>query len=326
MKVFFSFLLCSLFFNNIYSQYDANHGKIFTSLEEALHEDPLRVYYLDLKQKDISVFPKEVLRFEHLIHLNLAHNSIRNLDGIDLSMMTDLEEIILYDNKLRIFPYETLDQVPNLKILDIGENDIKALEAPLSKLRYLEKLDLSGNRIATIDQDIVLPYLASIKLERNYLHEFPVFLLKAKKLSHLNVYGNQLKTIPESLNTFSKLNYLNIGDNPISNISEAISLRKLNTLILDWIDLSKEELNIDFITNSNKLEILSMEHCQLSTIPSFVFSLRQLKELSILNNEIRSIDTQLFNHKKLSKCWLSGNYIEVEDIITLQKKCVTLYL
>jgi len=320
MKVFYLFLFSFILANTLSGQYDANHNKVFHSLEEALEENPTRVYYLDLKQKELKTFPKEVLQFTNLIHLNLAHNSIRSLDGVDLSMLTDLEDIILYDNDIRIFPYEALAKATNLKILDLGENDLKAIDENINQLKYLEELELSGNRIATIAENVKLRYLTSIKLDRNYLHDFPSFIFKASKLAHLNLYGNQLTAIPETLNTLSKINYLNIGDNPLQSIAANIKLRKLKTLIVDWVDLSKPALNIDFAKRSTAIETLSMEHCQLVEIPSFVFALRKLKEFSILNNEIRRIDTKIANNKKLIKCWVSGNYIEDKHLLALQQK------
>jgi len=317
-----SFTTCILLFLSLslLGQHDSNKGKVFHSLEEALKQHPSRVYYLDLKQQDLKTFPKEVLQFTNLIHLNLAHNKIESLEGLDLSMLEDLEELILYDNKFRFFPYAELDTAPNLLVIDLGENDLKALDDQINTLRFLESLDLSGNRISDISNEIKLPFLKTLALERNYIDEFPDFVQQSPKLRSLNIYGNNIKVIPKDINELSKLKHLNIGDNPLETIDQSITLRKLKTLILDWVDLSKPGLDIGFIQKSTLLETLSTEHCNLSGIPEEVFKLRQLKEFSILNNEIVQIDDRLLKSRKLSKLWIGGNQISDPELANLKKK------
>lgn len=300
-------------------QYDENRSIVFTSLESALHENPARVYYLDLKQKELSHFPEEILAFENLIHLNLAHNTIKSLDGIDLSSLKDLESIILYDNKLRVFPYAALSTAPNLREIDLGENDLKSIDALINRFRFLEDLDVSGNRIATTAENIKLPFLKKLNIERNYLHEFPAFLKASPRLEVLNLYGNQIDNIPGDLQQLSKLNYLNLGDNPIKKVNENIKLRKLKTLILDWVDLSSSTLFSELIQQATFLEILSMEHCHLQNIPQEVLNLRRLREISFLNNELRHVDPSIFKNKKLNKIWLGGNRISEQKIVELKR-------
>lgn len=320
MKIFqLTFLFLSSTFW-AYGQMDKNKGKVFTSLEEALHQNPLRVYYLDLKQKNLKVFPREILQFKNLIHLNLAHNQLSSLEGIDFSELKDLEEIILYDNDFLFFPYEALDNAPNLITIDLGENDLKSIDQNLNQLRFIENIDLSGNRISFVGSDIVLPFLKSLNIERNYLNDFPGFVLQSGKMEMLNIYGNNIRNIPETINRISKLKHLNLGDNPLEEISKNIRLRKLQILILDWVDLSKESLNIQFIENSSLLETLSMEHCSLTEIPQEIFTLRKLKELSLLNNELVTINPDLSNNKKLSKVWVGGNRIDAGDVATIKQK------
>ncbi len=303
---------------SLYGQYDGNKGIVFTSLESALKEIPSRVYYLDLKQKDLQEFPKEVLQFNNLIHLNLAHNNIKNLDGIDLSSLISLESIILYDNKFRFIPYEVLGSARNLRQIDLGENDLKSLDASINQIRFLENIDLGGNRITTTAKNIKLPFFKKLNIERNNLSAFPDFLQFCPRLESLNVYGNNIRFVPERLNTNSKLDYLNIGDNPLQNINKNIKLRKLKTLILDWIDLSEDSLSLNIIEQASFLEILSLEHCNLNTIPKELNKLKRLKELSLLNNELTGIDKQFLKKKKLSKLWLGGNQISESNIKELK--------
>lgn len=303
-------LIIILGYTPVNCQYDNNKSKVFSSLEEALNTDKTRVYYLDLKQQELTHFPKEILSFENLIHLNLAHNQLSDLEQIDFSGLKDLEEIILYDNEFKAFPYDALDSAPNLQIIDLGKNEISDLGTALNSLRFLEKIDLSNNRIITIAKDIKLPYLRSITLERNYLSAIPDFVFESSKLSTLNLFGNSISEIPTSLNQLSKLEMLNIGDNPITYISEEIRLRRLEKLILDWIDLSSDRVSVDFIRSSTLLKSLSLEHCNLEAVPKPVFTLRRLQELSLLHNEIYSLPKALRQQKRLKKVWIGGSLIE----------------
>ena len=320
MKALYSFLLIAFFSNVLIAQYDENKEKVFTSIEEAMQEDPLRVYYLDLKQQDLTAFPKEILQFEKLIHLNLAHNKIENLEGVDLSFLKDLKEIVLYDNKFRFFPYEILDQAKELHSIDLGENDLKEINEKLNQLQFIENIDLSGNRISKVSKNIKLPFLKTLNIERNYLNEFPEFIFHSQKLLSLNLYGNNIEVIPLEVNVLSKIKHLNIGDNPIKSIDSNISLRKLKTLILDWVDLSDRKMDLNIIEKASSLEILSMEHCSLSEIPEEVYNLRKLEEFSVLNNELITINDQIIRNKKLSKIWIGGNKIAASDIVVIKQK------
>ncbi len=310
------FLVCSVL---SFAQFDKNKEILFEDLEVASKENPLRVYHLDLSNQGLKEFPEKILEFENLIYLNLGYNEISNLNDLDFYSLKKLEHLDLYGNKIKVFPYETLDKAKNLLTINLAENEISEIDNQLNRLRFLEELDLSGNRILKTAEDIKLPFLTTLKLDQNYLTETPSFIFQSLKLEHLNLYGNSIKIISKEFRVFPKLKYLNIGDNPLEYISDAFAYRKLNTLILDWIDFSNNNLKLDFIQKSSRLEILSMEHCNLTEIPESVFTLRRLKEFSVLNNELLHVNKKITGNKNLVKLWLGGNNIKDSELAFLKQ-------
>lgn len=284
--------------NALIAQYDINANKWYTSLEDALGE-PDRVFKLDLSGQGLKEIPKQISMLTNLNELRIKDNLIATV-GTELSENTRLESIDFSGNQIESIDFNNLSENSlNLKFLILRENSLTEIDGSINKLKFLSYLDLGGNFIETINEDILLRYLKVLVLDNNSLTEVPSMAINAPKLKTLNLNANSIEVF--DVRVFPSLLALDLGDNPLKKYN--ITISKLEKLIFDWVDFEELELLPLPIT----IEILSMEHCNLKTVPDFIYSMYSLKELSIMHNEIESLDSQLNQCKKLKLLWADGN-------------------
>ncbi|MEM1319393.1 MAG: leucine-rich repeat domain-containing protein [Bacteroidota bacterium] len=296
----------------LYAQYDANRNVWFTDLEKAF-KDPLRVYNLDLSNQGLDTIPAYIQRFPNLIALKLSDNTISALND-NLSTLSKLEFLELSGNKLTSIDFTLFKKAKfNLEEIWLRDNKITEIDSTIQVLRSLKLLNLGNNQIEHIDPNIRLKHLESLYLDYNVLQVVPALVYTAYKLEYLNLNANQLKRF--ELNTgLRNLKSLNIGDNPIESLQFKKSKYKLSTLILDWIDLSKQNLKqLPF-----SIQILSLEHCQLYDIEG-IAHLKNLKELSVIYNELQQIPEALKSMRELEKLWIKGNPLDGSAVAHLTK-------
>ncbi len=287
--------------NGLIAQYDVNSNKWFTNLQDALSE-PERVFKLDLSGQGLREIPKEISLLTNLNELRIKDNLITSV-GEELAENTRLESIDLSGNQLESIDFNNLSQnALNLKFLILRENSLESIDSSLNKMKFLSYLDLGGNFIEEIDDDIQLKYLKVLVLDNNNLSELPAMAINAPKLKTLNLNANQIGVF--DVRVFPSLLALDLGDNPLKKYN--ITISKLEKLILDWVDFEHLELLPLPVT----IEILSLEHCNLKSIPDFIYNMYNLKELSMMHNEIEILSSQLNQCKKLKLVWLDGNKLE----------------
>lgn len=230
---------------------------------------------------------------QNLKHLNLSYNNISFLDGItdleminsldltqslssileiNLTLFSDVEELILKENEIKVLNWTAFHGLDKLKFLDLSNNLIPYIDSEsFPILPGLIKLQLNGNQITYITNDALesVSTLKTLTLDRNKLTEINDQAFHSlSKLTDLSisqmdnlVYLSKdvfsgLKTLQTltmcqnpklsfiHIHLFSELdhlNYLNLSFNNISNIPPATfpDLRNLsvdlrgNTFICD---------------------------------------------------------------------------------------------
>lgn len=294
-------LISCLSYTTLSAQHDANENKWFTNLQDALSE-PERVFKLDLSGQDLEEIPTELKAFPNLNGLKLMNNYISEI-GDELSENTRLEYLDLSGNQIKKIDFNKLANTGlNLNSLIIRENLLEEIDESINRLKFLTHLDLGGNFIEQIDEEVNLRYLKYLALDSNSLIELPAMVINSKKLKSLNLNANSI--VRFDVRVMESLLALDLGDNPLEKFN--ITISKLEKLILDWVDFNQLELYPLPVS----LEILSMEHCKLESIPDFVFKMHKLEELSIMHNEIKEVSAELANCKKLKMLWTEGNKID----------------
>lgn len=313
MKNLFVIAFVLIFSTVINAQFDANKEVWINDLEVALKE-PNRVYNLDLSEQNLTKIPKEIEAFKNLTNLKLSDNRITDL-GEALKSLEHLIFVELSGNQLRKVDF-TIFKKSNQSLEEIWlrDNRLTNIDSTINCLENLLVLNIGQNRIQQLDESINLPILRSLKVDNNHLKSTPKMLVNSPKLRYLNVNANEISMFSLGLN-FRNLNELNLSDNPITEFEIEQGKLKLQVLILDWINFDESLLN----QLPKTLRVLSMEHCDLKNVRSIVH-LRNLKELSLMHNELKELPQEIYNFKKLEKLWVAGNYLTDNQIEILKKE------
>lgn len=146
----------------------------------------------------------DVSRLTSLSSVNVPHERIRSLDGIEA--MQKLTHVELSDNLIQ--DLKPLSSLRELKDIVLHRNSIEDL-SPLSGLSKLEGLYVSHNFITRLDA-----------------------LSSMNKLQNLNIAYNAVTSI-EVLRPLQQLSYLEMNNNAVSDISVIADLPKLKELNVD---------------------------------------------------------------------------------------------
>ncbi|XP_056139447.1 tsukushi [Lampris incognitus] len=223
--------------------------------------------------------------------------------------------------------------------LDLSSNHITKVSAnALSKLRYLQTLDLSHNSLEKLYSSSFsgLP-LADVDLSYNNFREFDMDVFTAKAngeflsvdlsynqilavsrnphggalhIQSLSLTGNHLTSVPKLAGI--PLRYLNLDGNPITSIEEGafdqlkdlvyLSLSGLNELqkIQPQSFKSLQSLQILDLSNNPKLKMLA---------PAVFSGLVSLQELNLSNSGVTSLPSNMLAHFPSIKSIMLGENI-----------------
>lgn len=167
---------------------------------------PLRIPYLITAEKEKSLL-KTVSKlitiltaFSVLMPLYSGENSLedalKNPDKVEMLFLNnqDLKEIRPEIGKLK-----------NLRVLNLGYNQLDSLPQEMANLKKLEWINLAGN---------------------NY-NEIPEVLKKCTSLKYLDIHYNRLNKFPVDINWLKKIKTFKISSNPI-NKDEILRLKNDN--------------------------------------------------------------------------------------------------
>ncbi|OXB61556.1 hypothetical protein ASZ78_010413 [Callipepla squamata] len=165
--------------------------------------------------------------------------------------------------------------------LILDKNQIIKLEH-LEKCRNLMQLSVANNRLVRMMGVAKLTQLRVLNLPHNSIG----YVEGLKDLVHLewlNLAGNNLKAI-EQINSCASLQHLDLSDNNISQLGDLSKLMSLKTLLLHGnIITSLRTAPVCLPQNLTVFSLAENEIRDLNEV-SFLASLPQLEQLSIMNN------------------------------------------
>lgn len=237
-------------------------SRLVSSMPEDLAYFP-HLLFLDVSENELQL--EDLLMLEGLETLHMAYNKMQSLSGLDDVMQWQLEHqksiIAEFRHDLTAdgdegISYEVL--LPHLVALNLSYNQIPARElAFLSYFPFLQQLDLSGNNLKTLPDDIgLLQSVTHLALENNHFtsqtrqNEVDVFvaLSTMPSLVEVNLNYNRISQVPPLVPVaecfFPKLEVVSLGHNPFTtpeSVMELFSLHKtLRRVILVETPLAKD--------------------------------------------------------------------------------------
>ncbi|GAM20705.1 hypothetical protein SAMD00019534_038800, partial [Acytostelium subglobosum LB1] len=224
--------------------------------------------HLDVSNNLLTMAPSYL---NSLIHLNISYNSIQSFpNGIQLPV---LEELLYSHNRVSLFP------------------------TPILELSHLHMLDMSGNQLAYIPDEIsqLAGTLRHLDISDNQFTSFPPSVATLIGLRSLRLAGNNLGTLSPSFTSLVALEILDLHQ--CSLISFDFDLGNLENLT--ELSLSENRLLELSITTSNslgllkKMKNLDLSSNQLTTIPKQVGWLTNLRRLNLSQNQLTRVPGEL---------------------------------
>ena len=223
--------------------------------------------------------------WEHLRRLNLTAKDLTSLHRLG-EYCSALEELRIRDNRL-----EQLNGVPSsIRILDVQNNHLSNLTS-WSHLHNLQYLELSGNKLESLDGLECLTHLRNLDANNNLIRNIDG-VLDLDGLQWLRLRGNQLVSVDFEGTELTRLSHLDLSANQLASVSNLHCLPALES--------------VDFGQN----ELASFEVVQGTT-------LAQLRCLDVSDNRLQVIDLSPF--PSLQSLHLDRN--NVQSIENLSEAC-----
>ena len=225
---------------------------------------------LNLSQLLLTEIPTSIFNLSKLKTLDLSHNFLQD---------EYLADEALADKKMDIIPPQ-IGKLRNLEKLDCSENRIRRLPPDIAGLTQLKELILTHNNFKQLAKEIgMLKNLQRLDLQKNLFCTLQPDIFKLTQLKELNLEENECKQLPKEIGMLVSLQRLNLKKN------------------------------------------------RFSTLPHELFKLVELIELDLSNNRLLAIPPEIANLRQLVELKLSGNnsaYIPKE--ISLLTRLLRIYV
>ncbi|XP_064644869.1 insulin-like growth factor-binding protein complex acid labile subunit isoform X2 [Lineus longissimus] len=187
---------------------------------------------LDLRYNKLTSLPIDaIMKLKHLRKLDLSHNAItyRHEDDMNFvfhasEMQVRLESIDLSYNPLRGF-YQYLKLGSGIKEFRVSNAELSEMPPVLVELHDAVVLDLSGNRIRDISDEILkgFKHLEVLHLDRNAFKIVPSGMKHLKNLKLLTMSGNQIQYIhKDTFFQLVNLKIVSLSNNKLTGVSAKV--------------------------------------------------------------------------------------------------------
>ena len=280
---------------------------------------------IDISNMKLTIIPKEVfdpnvdiegVNWWEMVDINkldasnnlLSENSF-NEEEHSLSLLSYLISLRFSNNKFNSIP-NSLYKLSNLKLLDLSGNSISEVNENLLKgLSSLVELDLSKNKLRNIPESIqFLSYLEILRVSNNQLLSIPNGLGALTRLKKIYLNENSLQFLPPNL--FSQmvgLEEIYLYKNRLENICDNNSSIFDNMKHLKFLDIHSNYLTFfNIFTEMPILDALLLSYNQIQFIRG-LDKCYNLTNLDLNNNKIAEFPSDILKLKKLTTLNLQNN-------------------
>ena len=280
---------------------------------------------IDISNLKLTIIPQEVfdpnvdiegVNWWEMVDINkldasnnlLSENSF-NEEEHNLGLLSYLISLRFCNNKFNSIP-NSLYKLSNLKLLDLSGNSISEIDENLLKgLSSMVELDLSKNKLKSIPESIqFLSYLEILKVSNNQLLSIPNGLGALTRLKKIFLNENSIQFLPPNL--FSRmigLEEIYLYKNRLENICDNNSSIFDNMKHLKFLDIHSNYLTIfNIFTEMPILDSLLLSYNQIQYING-LDKCNNLTNLDLNNNKIADFPPDILKLKKLNTLNLQNN-------------------
>lgn len=148
--------------------------------------------------------------------------------------------------------------------------------------------------------------LELLDLRLNMISNFPMGLIELKTLKELDLSTNQIRVISSEIKHMESLEKLDLSDNQLETLPQDIGkLRNLKRLRL----ISNRIIKLPSIDTEKEwlaMENLQIDGADVKELPSWLFTLKSLKILSLSKLHLNRFPESIIHLKKLEHLYLDG--------------------
>ncbi|XP_077992119.1 uncharacterized protein LOC144446238 [Glandiceps talaboti] len=266
------------------------NNNTITSLPVASFKNLTRMKRFEIDNNAVDGVEAIPFRKTEMRSLSAKNNSISYLPG--QVAQPHLESLNLENNELKVIDHVDFKRMSKLKTLSLKDNHIEKLPDSLCHAKNLEHLDLEGNKIAHIPEDLNLKKLGRLNLSNNNLESLPVQIQRFNRLVDVDLSGNKitdtdLQDISGDENEAMHLKRISLKDNEVESVPEMC----FNSIHLEELDIGGNNVKEipEQIQTLKKLQSLKIENNDIIIVPAHVFKHPSLQELAAKGNRIHTI-------------------------------------
>ncbi|KAI0630147.1 hypothetical protein C8Q77DRAFT_1064053 [Trametes polyzona] len=233
--------------------------------------------------------PEEEMQFETYDLIDLTSRSLR---AVPITLYAHADAIVylnLSRNPMLEIPLDFVQACTNLRELRLSHMALKRVPQSVRHCRTLQRLDLSCNRIAELDDAGLeqIPQLRHLKLQNNRMEKLPPTFAHLRELRDLNISNNKLKHMPAVVCELRSLVDLDTSFNSLTELPDEIGqLSQLEHFIIVGNQVSKIP---EKCANLRSLRVLDCRRNPITDI-SVVCTLPKIERLLADHNSMHALD------------------------------------
>ncbi|CAK7201063.1 hypothetical protein SEUCBS139899_003764 [Sporothrix eucalyptigena] len=242
-----------------------------------------KLNHVDLSSRNLITIPITLYsKAGDITSLNLSRNLSLDVPRDFIQSCLNLRDIKYSNNEARKIPH-SLGRASRLTFLDVSNNRIETMEhAELEDITGVLKLNLANNRLKQLPTYFCAYHaLRTLNISSNFLDKFPGFLCELESLIDLDLSFNLISSLPDAIGNLRNLEKFVITNNRLGGTFPPgfQDLQSLRELDIKYNTIT----SIDVIAELPKLEILTADH---NAISQFVGSFERLRSLKLNANPI----------------------------------------
>lgn len=257
-------------------------------------------------------------QFGGLESLDLHGNVLRSLP-MGLRRLNQLRFLNLSNNELKMEDIGIVLEIPSISDLKLANNKLEGpFPSGISNLRDLEYLDIRGNAITALPQELgELSHLKILELGENQITSLPFEALSKLPLTTLHAPKNKLSgtLIPASVARLESLQTLNIANNLVEVFAanEDLCLPNLHSLFIGINRIKK----LPSLSQWQSLLTLAAEDNRLAELPVGFVDLKKIKSADFTGNDLTRLDEKIGFLETLSVLRLGNNPLVERKLLNM---------